>query len=77
MVMDQVSDGVSVPFDVPHLLRGKLLGSKKKTQQQKTRKFENTHWQYAISQLPNVHSGLHLVTYLDVGNFCDKSTETN
>ena len=23
-----------------------------------------------------VRSGLHLVTYLDVGNFCDKSTET-
>ena len=32
--------------------------------------------QYAISQLRIVHSGLHLVTYLDVGNFCDKSTET-
>ena len=32
--------------------------------------------QYAISQLPIVRSGLHLVTYLDVGNFCDKSTET-
>ena len=31
---------------------------------------------YAISQLRIVHSGLHLVTYLDVGNFCDKSTET-
>ena len=29
--------------------------------------------QYGISQL---RSGLHLVTYLDVGNFCDKSTET-
>ena len=23
-----------------------------------------------------VHSGLHLVAYLDVGNFCDKSSET-
>ena len=33
-------------------------------------------WQYAISQLRIVRSGLHLVTYLDVGNFCDKSTET-
>ena len=32
--------------------------------------------QYAISQLRIVRSGLHLVTYLDVGNFCDKSTET-
>ena len=32
--------------------------------------------QYAISQLRIIHSGLHLVTYLDVGNFCDKSTET-
>ena len=32
--------------------------------------------QYAISQLRSVRSGLHLVTYLDVGNFCDKSTET-
>ena len=31
---------------------------------------------YAISQFRIVHSGLHLVTYLDVGNFCDKSTET-
>ena len=31
--------------------------------------------QYAISQLRFVHSGLHLVTYLDVGNFSDKSTE--
>ena len=31
--------------------------------------------QYAISQLRIVRSGLHLVTYLDVGNFCDKRTE--
>ena len=34
-------------------------------------------FQYAISQLRIVRSGLHLVTYLDVGNFCDKRTETN
>ena len=33
-------------------------------------------YQYPISQLRIVRSGLHLVTYLDVGNFCDKSTET-
>ena len=32
--------------------------------------------EYAILQLWIVRSGLHLVTYLDVGNFCDKSTET-
>ena len=31
---------------------------------------------YAISQLRFVRSGLHLVTYLNVGNFYDKSTET-
>ena len=31
--------------------------------------------QYAISQLRFVRSGLHLVTYLDVGNFCNKRTE--
>ena len=31
--------------------------------------------QYVISQLRIVRSGLHLVTYLDVGNFCDKRTE--
>ena len=31
--------------------------------------------QYAISQLRIVRSGLHLVTYLNVGNFCDKRTE--
>ena len=31
--------------------------------------------QYAISLLRFVRSGLHLVTYLDVGNFFDKSTE--
>ena len=29
--------------------------------------------QYAISQLRIVLSGLYLVTYLDVGNFCDKA----
>ena len=33
-------------------------------------------YQYPISQLWIVRSGLHLVTYIDVGNFCDKSTET-
>ena len=32
--------------------------------------------QYAISQLRIVRLGLHSVTYLDVGNFCNKSTET-
>ena len=32
--------------------------------------------QHAISQLRIVRSGLHLVTYLDVGNFCHKSIET-
>ena len=32
--------------------------------------------EYAISQLRIVRSGLHLVTYLDVGYFCSKSTET-
>ena len=31
--------------------------------------------EYAISQLRIVRSGSHLVTYLDVGNFCDKRTE--
>ena len=31
--------------------------------------------EYAISQLWIVRSDLHLVTYLDVGNFCDKRTE--
>ena len=31
--------------------------------------------QYAISQLRIVRSGLHLVTYLNVGNFCDKRTD--
>ena len=31
---------------------------------------------YAISELQIVRSGLHLVTYLDVGNFCDKSRDT-
>ena len=31
--------------------------------------------EYAISQLQIVRSGLHLVTYLDVGNFWDKRTE--
>ena len=34
-------------------------------------------FQYAISQLRIVRSGLHLVTYLNVGNFCDKRTEKN
>ena len=29
---------------------------------------------YTISQLQTVRSGLHLVTYLDVGNFCNQST---
>ena len=28
-----------------------------------------------MSQLQIVRSDLHLVTYLDVGNFCDKSTK--
>ena len=32
--------------------------------------------EYAVSQLQIVRSDLHLVTYLDVGNFCNKSTET-
>ena len=32
--------------------------------------------EYAISQLQIIRSGLHLVTYLDVGNFYNKSTET-
>ena len=32
--------------------------------------------QYTILQLQIVRSGLHLVTYLVVGNFCDKSTKT-
>ena len=32
--------------------------------------------QFAISQLRIVPSGLHLVTYLDVGNLCDKSADT-
>ena len=31
-------------------------------------------WHYAISQLRIVCSDLHLVTNLDVDNFCDKST---
>ena len=35
----------------------------------------NKTTQYAISQLRFVRSSLHLVTYLDVGNFSDKSTE--
>ena len=35
------------------------------------------HPQYAISQLRIVRSGLHLVTYLNVGNFCDKRTEND
>ena len=37
---------------------------------------ENHEIQYAISQLRFVCLGFHLVTYLDVGNFSDKSTET-
>ena len=32
-------------------------------------------FKYAISQLRIVRSGLHLVTYLDVGNFWDKRIE--
>ena len=32
--------------------------------------------EYAKSQFLSVCSGLHLVTYLDMGNFCDKTTET-
>ena len=36
---------------------------------------EQFDFQYAISQLRIVRSGLHLVTYLDVGNYCDKRTE--
>ena len=31
--------------------------------------------QYTISQLRFVHSNLHLVTYLDEGNFSNESTE--
>ena len=31
---------------------------------------------YAILHFRIVRSGLHLVTYLNVGNSCDKSTET-
>ena len=31
--------------------------------------------QHTISQLRIIRSDLHLVTYLDMGNFCDKSTE--
>ena len=44
---------------------------------------EDQYWyfifvtEYAISQLQIVRSGLHLVTYLNVGNFCDKRTEKN
>ena len=34
----------------------------------------NTEVQYAISKLQIVRSGLHLITYLNVGNFCDQST---
>ena len=33
------------------------------------------YFQYAILQLQIVRSGLHLVTNLNVGNFCDKRTE--
>ena len=32
-------------------------------------------FQYAISQLQITCSGLHLATYLNVGNFCDQSRE--
>ena len=32
--------------------------------------------EYAISQLRIVRSGLQLVTYLDAGNFSEKSTDT-
>ena len=32
--------------------------------------------QYTMSQLRIVRSDLHLVTYLNVGNFCDRSLET-
>ena len=39
------------------------------------KKGKNYITQYTISQLRIVRSGLHLVTYLDVGNFCDKTTE--
>ena len=37
----------------------------------------NTYWmENAILQLQIVRSSLHIVTYPDVGNFCDKSIET-
>ena len=39
--------------------------------------FNSYQLQYAISQLRIVRSGLHLVNYLDVGNFCNKSADTN
>ena len=38
-------------------------------------KMTSFYKEYAISQLRIVRSGLHLVTYLDVGNFRDKRTE--
>ena len=37
---------------------------------------ESVEREYAISQLQIVRSDFRLVTYLDVGNFRDKSTET-
>ena len=40
-----------------------------------THTYQTSWHQYAISQLRIVRSGLHLVTYLDVGNFCDKRIE--
>ena len=41
----------------------------------KTHLCDLRHTQYAISQLWIVRSALHLVTYLDVGNLSNKSTE--
>ena len=41
----------------------------------KNKKLAKNYLEYAISQLRIVRSGLHLVTYLDVGNFCDKRTK--
>ena len=37
---------------------------------------ELVHPQYGILQLRIVRSFLHLVTYLNVGNFCDRDPET-
>ena len=39
-------------------------------------KFKHATSKYVISQLRIVRSGFHLVTDLDVGKFCDKSTKT-